>query len=108
MYYRYPLFYALFSFIFYLGKVQQCRNWHFGIPKFSKKIEEGKSTGSDILEMGAVLLATQVLLVLILRINGVDLNSTIRLIQLGDWGGDQNGSDGYATPAQVFMDSLTH
>ncbi len=58
--------------------------------------------------MGTVLLVIEVLLVLILSINGVDLNSTIRLIQLGDWGGDQNGSDGYATPAQVFMNSLTH
>ena len=57
--------------------------------------------------MEAVLLVIQLLLVLMPAINGVDFNSTVRLMQLGDWGGDENGSDGYATPAQVFMDSLT-
>jgi len=53
-------------------------------------------------------IAIQILIILISNVNGVNLSKTIRLIQLGDWGGDQNANDGYATPAQVIDNSVTY
>lgn len=45
------------------------------------------------------MVVTQLLLILLS--NGINYDNSIRLLQLGDWGGDQNANDQYTTPAQI-------